>query len=383
MGQLHYGKLAYRKRELESDKEVERLPHPNSWTLSGTIRIAFTAIGNTFCHHNRETSHSLTAMSCVAGCAMQAQGHQLARLLEDAVAKRSSWLIVQRRWDETPHHVTFGMLQELLAPSARYLMQLAKGQRIRLTYEEVKGIDTVNTCRNGVLELMAQVCSVHWGELRPSGETIKHDVPVVVPPVFLENAKASTIYQALADTMPALQFANLANMAKVVRHIVLLMHGDVASANLRLQAATLKQIMEWNEAADSEARRAAIQGRPVRLPGRILAIMDNCSVHTLNNMELAEFDKVHCTPKLHAIAYICGDPKFLRALGKAVAKLIAQELDFQSSSHPLKSNLDHARKLCNMTIGRLANTRGRNDGEAKGAQKIEKITGDLLGVVIP
>ena len=62
--------------------------------------------------------------------------------------------------------------------------------------------------------------------------------------------------------------------------------------------------------------------------------MGNGSAHTINNMELAEFDKVHCTPKLHALAYICGDPKFLRALGKAVAKLIAQALDFQRSPSP-------------------------------------------------
>ena len=101
----------------------------------------------------------------------------------------SNWMIIQRCWDATPLHLSFGQLEKVLQPTARYHTMSAQqtGQLQvkfhRLTWQEVQALTgdgaPVST-HSGIVEMLAETLSIHCNA-RLSG-TVELAVCKRVPP---------------------------------------------------------------------------------------------------------------------------------------------------------------------------------------------------------
>lgn len=104
------------------DSRGAKRVHPNSWTAEGTLRLAFSRLGSTTSKKTRLSSRSLDATGLVSYALVDRQEQDLVKLrMSTALGlDRPAFVWVQRRWDETPINVRFGLLLDMCRPIATY-----------------------------------------------------------------------------------------------------------------------------------------------------------------------------------------------------------------------------------------------------------------------
>jgi hypothetical protein len=105
-----------------SAKKRKQWVHPNAWTMPGTISVAFARLGNTTTKRTRITSRTLDACAAVSVAFQdrQEQNLNVFRLGLATKAAKTTWIWLERAWDETPVNVRFGTLLDLARPVAQY-----------------------------------------------------------------------------------------------------------------------------------------------------------------------------------------------------------------------------------------------------------------------
>ena len=145
------------------------------------------------------------------------------------------WL--QRAWDETPVCLSFGRLTSMCLPLARvWWRDVAKGKAAPaklITMEEWLRRDLGRQPQSGVLQLLGQTSKLRWATPSPSGVGLLHQQTLLRPPVFMSRNNASTIFQALDDSLGSLNFDALVETANSVPFVLVSLCGDLDSANVR------------------------------------------------------------------------------------------------------------------------------------------------------
>ncbi len=139
--------------------------HPNRWTTTGTLKLAFSQVGGAGGQHKRETHNEIAATSTVAlASTHHSQEHLKAfsAVVEAAPRdQRPAWCIVERHWDLTPLNVNFGLVGDLLRPLAKYWVSEPDGGEAAKTSTRGRGKKTrILLCTFG---------SCLGGSLSPSG----------------------------------------------------------------------------------------------------------------------------------------------------------------------------------------------------------------------
>eukprot|EP00969_Alexandrium_andersonii_P290834 12855111-Alexandrium_andersonii.AAC.1 len=84
---------------------------------------------------------------------------------------------------------------------------------------------------------MAFQASLHWSEVQPGGFRTTRDEPLECMPMYMLQANASTIANAVLEkSMPALSWARVQAMAANLEFCVLAFARDLCAANSRFLA---------------------------------------------------------------------------------------------------------------------------------------------------
>jgi hypothetical protein len=217
--------------------------------------------------------------------------------------------------------------------------------------------------QQGTLEMMGQTAVLTWPEelvsagpgARPFSALRRE--PLIFGSRFMAHNDASTIFQALEDALPPLQFDRLLELAEHVPLVVLSLGGDLDGANVRCKHHYAKMAGEHNEAVRSG--RKASSG--------YVAIADVvCLGHILHRTVEVCFRVSDLIGKLHATAFTCNDPKMYRTLTGALRQLVRTDLDtgFFPGQRPLPAWRAHSQQVIDLTLTRSRHTRARSDLEA-------------------
>ena len=188
-GNLRLGDLAdpdFGRRKQRPDHG--RRAHPQAWSLSGTIDLAFKSIG-ALCQGAAHGAQTRRPMDAIAAVALAALAHQQDALRDWSrfylPASGPKWVCMTRSHDSTPIKIRFGQLQKL-QQVARYWHKHSKTTEAQLlSFEDIK--QTAGPLpSHGIAELMAQMGCIAWPEQR--GDDVVHQRRnIFFPPKFLDG----------------------------------------------------------------------------------------------------------------------------------------------------------------------------------------------------
>ena len=255
--------------------------HPNQYTPDGVLREVFTHIGRSTETKGIEgTAHSLGMSTVVAAVAKEAQQDAFA-IIDDKP------FVLIRGYDLTPLRVQFGVLQQLLAPSARYLIpednqvsrKPIRWKSVSLSeYQQWKGIGKNRLPHKGVVELMAQRATVG----QPDGESWRHDV-FLVPPRFCEKGNSTCIFNGVDDAVPKMSAGSIQERATQVRFGIVAEIADAAGPNTRKQLETFRL-----------------------LPNNILGFRGVCASHRIHLVVVSTTKEKEVIGDVHAVVFSAG-----------------------------------------------------------------------------
>ena len=178
---------------------VEKRLHSNSWTLSGTISIAFSCIGGRSSRTLQPGAHvgvgcagasaELLAACAITSVAQHAQAASISDWVDSIRSGQVQGLYIGSYYDATPMLLGFGALQEQVMPHARFLQLDAETGRWRaVTFDKYRSLSKRSAPRFGVCEILAQsmVVAYRIGH-------IWHYRHIHVPPRIIQNQNASCI----------------------------------------------------------------------------------------------------------------------------------------------------------------------------------------------
>ena len=226
--------------------------HPNTWTLSGTLHVAFAGIGKRVRMFGREAGNvgevtggrQLLATTTVASVFMHGLRAAISEWVQQLrVAPGRSCLFIGSHYDSTPIKLSFSALQEQLMDVARYLhLDRETGKWKALPYEKYRGMVSRNAPRNGVLEVFAQIMTVSaW---RSASETDTRDV--LVPPRVVGNNQASTVYRAVNTGVPEFSVEAINQLCGHLKYVLVSECPDNHSGNRRKVYATAQRLTAPN-----------------------------------------------------------------------------------------------------------------------------------------
>ncbi len=251
--------------------------HPNSWTLEGTLTLAFSCIGRISqdALGDRQTRREVDAIAAVAlAHRFRQEGNlQTFALKVSARAENVPWICVERAFDCTPANVRFGYLASVLAPQATYWWRDPKASSAggegagvwrRLSFEEFSRRSRQVQIRKGTLEMFGQTARVSWAQgvagqhaSDAQGVAGQHAGDVFyavrqedlkIAPVFMTRSDASSLLSALEMTLPSLGLKAMAQLCLQVPLVVLVLVADLCAANTRARYASEKFAGVHNEA---------------------------------------------------------------------------------------------------------------------------------------
>ena len=376
--ELRHGEIIDNEDQHAEGDGILSACHPNAWTGLGCTRIAFSMIGCTTAHHQRETSHVLDAQAIVSLTAESATSEFGLRLRDCFRSRvlRSHWLVCQRSHDCTPVPVSFGALHDLLAPIARYYYLDRKPKAgdtcwRKLTLEELTALGLNKNKRSGVLELQAQSLSIHFASPAvQSSLQLDYRYEMPVRPRFLANTRASTLFAGLEDA-PLGSFAYWCEISKYVSVIVLRLNSDLCMANLRVRSELMRLATEHN--------RVAIASPD--LHGIILLCFGDCVGHVVHCTVVAVFKDCDMIPKAHSCEYVARNANNYNGWLRGLERMVAEELDFFADVAPPPELARHTEQILQLTLLRSLRVRGRDDGEAKHETKLNTLADGLRSTV--
>ena len=375
--QLRHGELLQRRNDSQGEPAMgQKLgQHPNAWTPTGCVRLAFSNLFTTSAHHNRGSSHIVDALAATSFAATT-QIRKWVKFVTDALLSNNysaQWVFIQKAWDETPGVFSFGLLSESLAPMARYYWRDKsaigpdrKGVWRQLTYEEFKAMGLAKNVNSGVLELMATKVAVHFNAGFADEMPLRIDQALAMPPVVIQRTNGSTIFNVLENICPGLGWDDILRLASHLDIVVLALTGDSASSNLRAKCEYRERATRHNiEVHESGAGR-----------GYILLLSVSCCSHAVHNIVTHAFSD-DLIPSLHATAHVFRHTGNFNALFRALAALVDEELEVFDDTPPPARYARHTAHLLNLSLLRPLKIRGREGGAAHDEEQLLGIAGKL------
>ena len=273
--------------------------HPRAWTVSGTIRLAFSRLGALAPRASslRPTKRPLDAVAVVSVAASDHQmGATKTQVRSWQCAERPpKWIFLGRSHDCTPIRVGFGALREL-ASVARYWFRISKNTLAQLLTPNQYLQHRTTLPAFGIVELMGQTGEICWPDVLDSGFVAIERKRLLFPPCYVGRANASTLFAALDQVDPHLSVAQSIALAATVDIVVLFIGSDLAPACTRAKQEVAERILEHNSSA---AQRGL---------GIIILINGHCAAHILHREIEHSFGAKSLIPKLYSVAYACSLP---------------------------------------------------------------------------
>ena len=259
-GKLRLGDMVdpdFKRRKQRPDHG--RRAHPRAWSLSGTIRFAFSSIGAL--DRSGKSSQTRRGVDAIAGVALAALAHQRQALRSWSrfylpASGPCKWVCLTRSHDSTPIKIRFGQLHEL-QQFARYWYKRGKaaGDNTKasraeaqlLTAEEIKRTGGL-VPSHGIVELMAQSGCIAWPEERDAF-VVQQRRNIFFPPKFLQGTTGSNIFACLQQAGAGLTFEKCFEMTSFVDYVVLILGSDLAASCGRAKHEVLFRCKHHNEGA--------------------------------------------------------------------------------------------------------------------------------------
>ena len=118
---------------VEGDAEADAVPfnhapdsyaaRTTSWTIDGTLAMAFRRLTSSTSKKSRVSSRALDAVAFVSHALLDGQRaavRELQAMVRSQPVGHVKWLWVERAWDETPLSLRFGILRDRALPVARF-----------------------------------------------------------------------------------------------------------------------------------------------------------------------------------------------------------------------------------------------------------------------
>ena len=136
----------------------------------------------------------------------------------------SDYLFAERSFDDTPAHLSFGMLSEFIAPIAKYVVPAKYRDMVGKSFADYKQIMALGipAAQHGILDIFAERLVVEYG----CGSVVE----VMLPPRVMMGKKAGHIYRALQTSAGGSWSIEEFN-AMSGNIIILVYNGDSASSN--------------------------------------------------------------------------------------------------------------------------------------------------------
>ena len=278
-GKLRIGDMAdpdWERRKQRPDHG--RRAHPQAWSLSGTIELAFSSIGAL--SRNFTTRRSVDAIASVALAALAHQKESLRAWSRFCLPASGpcKWVCMSRSHDSTPIRIRFGQLRELKQVARFWCKQgkPLKGNKPAAstdvwklhTWEDIQ--HTAGALpSHGIVELMAQRGCIAWPEQH--GAFVAHQRrDLFFPPKFLQRTNGSTIFACMQQADPGLTFEKFFEMASFVDYLVVVVGSDLAASCSRAKHEVRFRCKQHNEAAFRTGQGVA------------LFIDGQCAAHTIH-----------------------------------------------------------------------------------------------------
>jgi hypothetical protein len=160
-------------------------------------------------------------------------------------------------------------------------------------------------CKSGVLELLAQTVKMSWKESSDltsnahSGELVHRTETIIIPPLLMDNTKASTEWAAVDGAVPSLNLDHLKKMTEFVRFVLIMLLGDNSSSNARVRAYVHHAVAMHNSAKERY--------------GKLMMLEQICMGHIITRAVIITFGYVSLIPKCYALYFVL---RFLFLLNK-------------------------------------------------------------------
>lgn len=215
--------------------------HSQRWSTSGFTRLGWQGIGQQMSgsvggeNGIQESKRGLEATMLLSALWHRAEREQLASLQWDD----GTSLFARHQHDATPMLVRFGIMEGVVAQSARYLVRGLNrhGDECWKTvpYEEFRRLHPRRATSTGVVEIFGQLVDFHWSSPHAMGSIVHHR-RLHVPPMTLQRGNANCIVRATEKTCSTLSLTGIEDTCRRVPWFMLEQFPDECSANKRQQA---------------------------------------------------------------------------------------------------------------------------------------------------
>lgn len=276
----------------EKVSDGQTIKHKTQFDPHGALKLAFSNSLDS----RLATKSYLEARAMVVHALLASQASSVASLLDNTAA-RSKYLFLERSWDDTPIHVSFGQLAEQIAPFAKYVvpgLHRAGVGRSLVSYDDCmsRGIPMA---QHGIADVFAE----HVVMESSPGEAVK----VLVPIRIMLGKTAGHIFNALQTTLRSSWSHD--SLSQLDRELILVVDSaDSASANR-------KAVMYFGKHA----------------PENALCFGNRCSVHQLQRCLFAVLERLKMTSNMVCLTNTLVVSGRQNQFRKAIATIVAGDLE--------------------------------------------------------
>ena len=214
-----WNKMMLRVGDFVSEGDSQHMGHANRYDCAAWMRLGWTEIGSrkhAGAHHEgheqdvKESTHGAQALSTFGALTHSRITNRVQQLMTTVLDDDVISVFILRRRDATPVLVRFGILQDILEDTARYLVQAedVNGQLYwkPVKREEYKKLFPRAKTNKGIIDIYGILIDMIVEKTGPLGSTntITERRRIFVPPMFLERGTAACLKDAVEAVDPSL-----------------------------------------------------------------------------------------------------------------------------------------------------------------------------------
>ena len=297
--QLHLGDEALRTAQ---DRQVK---HKLQFSAHGALKLAYS---DSIDSKGASKSH-VPIRAAVTACILQQQNE----IIEQQVAKDSGsgYLFIERSFDDTPAHLSFGQLAEVIAPIAKYAVPSRFKELAGKSFAECKEVMVlgVPAAQHGVLDLFVEQITVEYGPGRKTH--------IMIPPRIMLGKKAGYVYNALQTTAGGAW--SLEKLSAMTDKFILMVHnGDSASSNRKAMLYIGKES-----------------------PSHVLCVANRCLIHQLFRSISVVLNREQLDTSVRSLTSVLHISTRIDQLRRAVAVVLRRSFVYHRGLQPPSPETEH------------------------------------------
>ncbi len=260
--------------------------------------------------------------------------------------KTSDAIVILKAFDATPWRVSFGKLSTRVDRHARYLVPQDNGKWTTVPATEFEQRFPGRALPGrGTLELLGQTCGV--AAVRSDGTVDSFGIPI--PPMFLQNGKASTIFAAVDHSVPFLSVEQICKLSEEIPYVFVSAVPDAAKPNIRMLGYCHNVFQGYKNIFENSIQMCLVHGEHRVMTTAIAedSLVGDVHAHTV----------VHQSASHHA------------AVASGIQAVIESDFEWNTIDLPLPEWREHTERMLWFTLG--ADTRGAADAAGAAASEMK------------